>query len=191
MKNHIRIILFVFIGLAIVSCSESEKVNNISSEVIKHKYFPELSSASGIEFIDVHIKFVGDDLPYLFTLDDQWNVIGKEKISGIDSIVNGRTPKSLKADFESIGLLKKNKKSYLLILSSGSESVTRDTAFLVSLQGDKAIINKNMRPLYDVIKQEADLETTNEINIEGLAFSPQKAYLFHRGNVSELSLIHI
>lgn len=190
-RNYLPFVLLVFLNLAVASCSNSGKVNKITTDITQHKFFPKLSSASGVEVINKKIMFVGDDLPFLFTLDEQWNVIKKQKISGIDSIVNGRTPKSLKADFESIAVLVKNGRPNYLIMSSGSEIVTRDTAFLVPIHDDGTVIKKNMRPLYDVIKQKASLNSTNEINIEGLAFSHQNAYLMHRGNVSENFIVEL
>jgi hypothetical protein len=41
-----------------------------------------------------------------------------------------------------------------------------------------------MRPLFEAIKQAAGLPAKNKINIEGAAFSDDKAFLLHRGNVS-------
>ena len=191
MNKLTQITLTIIIAILMVSCSNSGEVKSISTQVIKHKYFPHLASASGIEFYGGKIYIIGDDLPFLFTLDENWNIIGKEKIAGVDSIVNGRTPKKLKADFESMALLEEAGEKQLLILSSGSKKTKRDTAFLISNSGNSKIHKKNMRPVYNAIKEEAGLKPNNKINIEGLAFSENKAYLLHRGNVSKNFIVEI
>jgi len=189
--KFVQITLAIVISLTMVSCSNSGEVNSIKTKVTKHKYFPHLASASGIEFVDGKIYIVGDDSPYLFQLDEDWNIIDKQKISGIDLIVNGRTPKKLKADFESMAYLKEDGEDKLLILSSGSKRTKRDTAFLIPLSGNGKLIKKNMRPIFNSIKQEAGLKPENKINIEGLAFSNNKVYLLHRGNISGNFIVEI
>ena len=191
MKNFAQFVLTVIVAISMVSCSNSGEVKSISTKVLKHKYFPHLASASGVEFINGEIYIVGDDSPFLFQLDKNWNIISKQKISGVDSIVNGRTPKKLKADFESMALLDEAEEKLLLILSSGSKRTKRDTAFLVSLSGNKKPFKRNMRPVFDAIKKEVGLKPGNKINIEGLAFSDNKTYLLHRGNVSENFIIEM
>lgn len=191
MKNFTQITLSIIISFSMVSCSHSGEVKSISSGILKHKYFPHLSSASGVEFIDGNSYLVGDDLPYLFQLDENLDIVDKQQISGIDSIVNGRSPKILKADFESMALLDETGEKHLLILSSGSKKQSRDTAFLVPLYGNRSVLKKNMRPIFDTIKTAAGLKPENKINIEGLAFSRKKAYLLHRGNVSENFIVEI
>jgi len=191
MNKITQISLTIIISIAMVSCSNSGEVKSISAKLIKHKYFPQLSSASGNEFMDGNIYLIGDDLPFLFTLDSNWNIISKQKIAGIDSIVNGRTPKKLKVDFESMALLEDAGIKKILILSSGSKKPIRDTAFLIPLSGNGKVYKKNMRPVFEAIKQKAALEAGCKINIEGLAFSNNKAFLLHRGNVSGNFVVEI
>ncbi len=191
MKKFLQFALIVLFINATISCSNRGDINSISTEILNHKYFPQLASASGVEYINDNIYLVGDDLPYLFQLDESWNIISEQKIAGIDSIVNGRTPKSIKSDFESMALLEEAGEKQLLILSSGSKKIKRDTAFLIPLSGSDKVFKKNMRPIFDAIKQEAGLKPNNKINIEGLAFSEDYAYFLHRGNVSENFIIEI
>lgn len=191
MNKLVQFALIALLIFATISCSNRSEINTISTKILNHKYFPHLASASGVEYIDGTIYLVGDDLPYLFQLDESLNIIGKQKIAGIDSIVNGRTPKNIKSDFESMALLEEAGEKQLLILSSGSTKIKRDTAFLVSLTKNGRVFKKNMRPIFDAIIQEAGLKPENKINIEGQAFSQDKAYWLHRGNVSENFIIEI
>jgi len=84
MKNFAQFVLTVIVAITMVSCSNSGEVKSIKAKVLKHKYFPHLASASGVEFVNGEIYIVGDDSPFLFQLDESWNIVSKQKISGID-----------------------------------------------------------------------------------------------------------
>ncbi|MCF6169885.1 MAG: hypothetical protein L3J66_02770 [Bacteroidales bacterium] len=191
MKNPRQIILSLFAVFALISCTNTEDIHSLGAKLVQHKYFPHLSSASGVEFSEGDIYLIGDDSPFLFQLDESWNIVGKQKIAGIDTLVNGRIPKRLKTDLESVALLEEAGLKQLLLLPSGSKEITRDTAFLIFLKSDATLFKKNMRPVFNTIKQQAGLEMENSINIEGLAFSKNKAYLLHRGNVSKNFIVEM
>ncbi len=181
MKN----ILF-YLALALIfltSCTQ--KKPNIQAKVTKHAYLAHIPSASGIEYAHHTIYLTGDDLRWLVSLNDEWNVTDSLALSAIDTVVNNRTPWNVKADFESIALFEYEENDYLLVLSSGSMTITRDTAHLINLTGDTMVLRKNIRGLYDKIKKQAGIPDGSEINIEGLAISDKAAYLLHRGNVNE------
>ena len=69
-------------------------------EVIQHTHLANLPSASGIEYWESTIYLIGDDIRWLVSLDDKWNVSSKFALSAIDTLVNNRTPWNVKADFE-------------------------------------------------------------------------------------------
>ena len=176
--------------LLITSCvNKKEKTITLSQPDTIH--LTELSSASGIGFFNQTNYIVGDDSPWLYELDNDLNIISKTQISTNIKLVNGRTPKKFKADFEGAEIINDDDSIKLVVISSGSSSVTRDTAFIVNLSNSGNIVKRNIRPLYEKIKLKAGLPSTNEINIEGIAFSMDNAYLFHRGNVSENIIIKI
>ncbi|HDO28244.1 MAG TPA: hypothetical protein ENH02_09030 [Bacteroidetes bacterium] len=77
-----------------------------------------------------------------------------------------------------------NGKDFMLVLSSGSKRIKRDTAVLVEMPGFRNITKKNIRPLYEKIKTAARFEKNEEINIEGLAVAGKRTFLFQRGNIS-------
>lgn len=134
---------------------------------------------------------VGDDMRWLVSLDDDWNVTGKLALSGIDTLENNRTPWNVKADFESIASFNFEDTDYMLVLSSGSMVNTRDTAHIIRLGDSLTSYKKNIRDLYEKIKSLAGIPDSNEINIEGLAVSNSAAYFFHRGNVYENFFVEI
>ncbi len=184
------IIYLILITILFTGCkSQKEKAFSISSPTLLH--FKDIPSASGITSYDNKIFIVGDDCPYLFTLDSSLSITNKIKISAIDSTINGRTPKSIKADFESTELFTLNDTVKLLILSSGSSITTRDTAHIVSILPKGEIISKNIRPLFDKIKISAKMPISDEINIEAVTFSNNNAYIFHRGNINGNIIVEI
>lgn len=183
-------ILIWLMALQLISCKTSNN-EHIHLQHIKIKHLPELSSASGICIYSNDIYLVGDDTPWLYKLDGNFNIVDSTKISAIDTLFEGRTPKYLKADFESMEIISDNGKSEIVIISSGSLPQTRDTAYIVGLSDSNLKYSKNLRPLYEKIKLDAQITGANEINIEGIAFSDNDAYLLHRGNVSENIIIRI
>jgi hypothetical protein len=183
-----KIIYFLLIPL-LFSCSDKEPELNI--ELIRQAHLSDLPSASGIEYLNGNTYMVGDDMRWLVSLDDDWNVTGKLALSAIDTLENNRTPWNVKADFESMASFKFDDSDYMLVLSSGSMVNTRDTAHIIRLSDSLTSYKKNIRDLYEAIKSLAGIPDSNEINIEGLAISNSAAYLFHRGNVYENFFVEI
>ena len=176
-------LVYAFVLLALASCSQKEP--NLEAKVTKHVYLAHLPSASGIEYANSTIFVIGDDLRWLVSMDDEWHVTDSLVLSAIDTVVHNRTPWNVKADFESIARFIYRENDFLLVLSSGSMVVTRDTAHLINLTNGRGVIRKNIRELYNKIKKQAGIPEGSEINIEGLAVSENTAYLLHRGNVNE------
>lgn len=183
-----RLVYFLSI-LVLFSCSD--KAPELKLEVIKQAHFSHLPSASGIEYSSGNAYLVGDDMRWLVVLDGDWNVSRKLALSGIDTLENNRTPWNVKADFESIASFNYQENDYLLVMSSGSMTETRDTAHLVQFGDSLISYKKNVRGLFEEIKSRSGIPNTNEINIEGLAISKMAVYLLHRGNVHENFIVDI
>lgn len=177
----------LLICIAIVFSSCINKSNTIEINSVSKHHEKEIASASGVEKLNNKFYIIGDDTPFVYITDSANRIISKIQISKIDSINNGRTPKSIKADFEAIG---KPNSDDLVIISSGSLEKTRDTVHIININ-TKTITSKNVRDLYNRIKQDAHIPETNEINIEGMAFSADKVFLLNRGNVSENLIIEM
>lgn len=187
----IQVLSFLItISILLSSCGDkSKKQVHLSQPVSIH--LNALPSASGISIYNNSIYVVGDDSPWLYELDNNLNIINKILVSGIDTLFEGRTPKFLKADFEGSEIISNGDYFEIVIISSGSSLHTRDTAHIINISGEQKHYSKNLRPLYEKIKLISNLPVQNEINIEGIAFSDEHAYLVHRGNVSENLLIEI
>ncbi len=189
--EHKKILLSLILLLVILFSCESNRLDIIELSNPSITHLPNLSSASGIEYFNNNYYIVGDDTPWLYILDKNLGIINKIKLSNIDSMVNGRTPKYLKADFECIGINTANNSNDIVVVSSGSLTNSRDTAYILNIDTPQRITAKNIRPLFEKIKNLSKLPAENEINIEGVTFSKEYAFLFHRGNVSENFIIRI
>ena len=177
-----RFSVFFILVVILISCSTVNQ-SRIELKITKHALYDNLSSASGVSVVNNKILLVGDDIPWLVQLNYQLEIADQFTLSGIDSIINSRMPYQLKPDYECMESFKQGEEDFTLILSSGSQNPTRDTAILVSHTNPGNLTKQNIRPLYDLIKTRAKIEN-EEINIEGLAMTDKSAYLFHRGNIS-------
>ena len=66
--------------------------------------------------IDNIIYIVGDDSPFLYCLNFDFNIINKIELFKTAHFKTGRIPKKLKYDFECITKLEIKDKKYLLIV---------------------------------------------------------------------------
>lgn len=154
--------------------------DNLNLMIIDQQLLGDLPSASGLEIINGKIYVVGDDSPYLFELNNDFEIVNKSALSGNYSTEGKRVNKNIKADYESMAVFKDNEGKYnLLAISSGSKDITRDTIKVFSISSKKLITSKSLRPLYDKISRQAGLN--NEINIEASAVSVDRVFLLQRG----------
>lgn len=166
--------------------------DNLSLKLLNQKHLLDLPSASGVEIIDNNIYVIGDDSPYLYRLDYDFNILEKYPLSGNDSTINNRVPKEIKADFESMACFKSEDGSRMIaVLSSGSQESTRDTLHVFALSEKKLIASKNVRPLFELIREKAGFTKEDEINIEAMAIGQHKVYLMQRGNNNLNVLVEI
>ena len=176
MKIHYLILLF-FISIN-VNAQNNESITKINKE----KHLTYLPSASGVEVINGNIYVIGDDSPYLFQLDYDFSIIDKMLITGNDSMSGGRVPKAIKSDFESMASFSDGDDILLAVLSSGSKEVMRDTIHIISTLYKKVLHSKNIRPLFEVIRTNANFLKTDEINMEAMAFNETSVFIMQRGN---------
>jgi len=181
LKNLSNLLLAI-ITCVLISCNGPVETR-LNYEITNHVYYAHLSSASGVSVLNGNIVLVGDDIPWMVELTADFSPGKHTKISAIDSIVNGRTPYPLKADYECMETFIDKGISKIMILSSGSKKDSRDTAILLSYGDSLTVKKRNIRPLFELIKAKAEMEN-EEINIEGLAVSNNQVLLLHRGNIS-------
>lgn len=175
--------------LTTIYISVNAQDDNSIIKINKQKHLTDLPSASGIEIINGEIYVIGDDTPYLYKLDSNFSIIHKTLLTGNDSTIDGRVPKAIKSDFESMASFSFENDILIAVLSSGSKEVMRDTIHIISPLKKKVFFSKNIRPLFEAIRIKANFSTTDEINIEALAINETKVFMMQRGNNNENIII--
>src|SRR5690606_28692068 len=93
-------------------------------EILHQKKLEKVSGASGIVKLNHDYYVVGDDSPYLFKLNNEFNIISEYQISDIPAdLETGRIPKKDKHDFETLEMVSENE---MISFGSGSKSPERD-----------------------------------------------------------------
>ncbi|MCJ8165576.1 hypothetical protein MKJ04_12060 [Pontibacter sp. E15-1] len=151
----------------------------LSATVQQQKSYPRLPSASGIELLDSTYYVVGDDAPYVYLLDGQFNQTGKIALFDTADFATGRIPKAVKPDLESIAHFTYGRAHMLLIPGSGS-GPKRNRAFLVNLTDKKYVEELDFTRFYTFLKRVLRLEADGELNLEGFAMDNTYTYMLQR-----------
>ncbi len=135
-----------------------------------------IPSGSGIIKSGDIYYIIGDDSPYLFSLNRDFKIISKTPLLDTAVFSDKRIIKSEKPDFEALELIEKNE---IVIFGSGSKSPQRNI-FLRILLKDSLIIEK-----YDISDFYSNLRSLpilkdSELNIEAVAFRHNQIFLFNR-----------
>lgn len=131
-------------------------------------------SGSALEYHNGSLYVIGDDVHYILSLDDQWNII--RRIELFESVWE-RIPKPDKPDIECAAVIG----DVLYLLGSGSKSPQRDVAFIVQLS-DCSVKKINTAAFYGIFR---DRNLVGEMNIEGFTGCRDRLLLFNRGNTSQ------
>lgn len=147
---------------------------------VQHKQiYEQLPSASGIELVDNTYYIVGDDSPYLYQLDAEFNLTERHVLFDTADFSSGRIPKSLKPDLESMAHFTYGRDQMLLLLGSGS-SDKRNRAFVVNLTEGMAVKELDFSRLYLFMKRVLRIEAEGELNLEGFAMDETYTYIMQR-----------
>jgi len=155
------------------------KFNNLKLNIVSVIETDKVPSGSGIVKYNNNYFIVGDDSPWLYNYKNK--KFEKEVlISNSNKNTKARVSKKQKLDFEDIDIVNFENKDRLLIVSSGSKKVYRDSIFIMDTSFPYSILSKkNVRPLYDEMKKKAGIR---KINIEGFTSDKNLVYFAHRGN---------
>ncbi|MBC5775599.1 hypothetical protein H8S95_16095 [Pontibacter sp. KCTC 32443] len=164
-----------------VDATEMESTKPSATITAKH-FYKDIPSGSGIEATSEGFYIIGDDTPFLYQLDKNYNQVAKYELFDTADFKKGRIPKPLKPDLESLTTFKYKNKSYLFTLGSGSSEV-RNKAYLVELPivAEKAVVKViDLKELFNTLQKNKSVVGEELLNIEGLDFSEDKVYLLQR-----------
>ncbi|MBA9076645.1 DUF6929 family protein [Rufibacter quisquiliarum] len=172
----------LFLSMTAITACQSPSESSAPSAVITRKMeLKGIPSASGIERVGNQFYVIGDDSPYLFCLNAQYEIIQKTALLASSALQNGRIPKPVKPDLEAITSLALEGQPYLLVLGSGSTD-KRNHAYLVpiSSQGAGAPQAISLASLYKSLSTDTAVVGGASLNIEGVAADEEYLYLLHR-----------
>ncbi|MCD6180453.1 MAG: hypothetical protein J7K39_11180 [Bacteroidales bacterium] len=173
--THIYWILLLFLLLTFGCNTNNEKSISIQQFIS----IEDISAGSGICKTEEGLWVIGDDSPYLYLIDDKGETQEKYLLSKIPSSGQENYSKSIKPDFEAMDVFNDT----LLIIGSGSQAFTRDTAYVFDSKNRKLLLKKSLHNLYQKFYLQGDFPIGNSINLEGLANDGKFFYFLQRGNV--------
>ena len=169
---------------ALMSCNDK----NLNSEITSIKTIDQIPSASGLEIIKDQIFIVGDNSPWLFKLNSDFEIMDKIELHREFAQKFNIIPKPVKPDFEALTSYTESGKTRLMIFGSGSLREVRDQLIIVDPQTHETN-QYSLTALYLHLIKTADLKE-EDLNIEAAVTSNKHLYLFNRGkNISFKCLI--
>lgn len=149
-------------------------------EILHQQELTQTPSASGIEKHGSFYYVMGDNVPWLYKLDDHYNVTQKIVIAATDSLVDEVIPKKIKPDFEAMTMVQEAGHNSLLLFGSGSKTPKRDGLVKIEVDQGDSVTHFSLTDLYNHIRTESGLDI-DDFNIEAAAASGTQLYLFNRG----------
>lgn len=135
-----------------------------------------IPSGSGIIKANDVYYVIGDDSPFLFSLNRNFKTISKTPLLDTTNFSDKRIIKSEKPDFEALELIDDDE---IVVFGSGSKSPQRDV-FLRILLKDSLIIEKyDISHFYRNLRQ-LPIFKNSELNIEATAYHNNQIFLFNR-----------
>lgn len=150
-----------------------------------------LPSGSGMTWHGDRYFVVGDDSPYLFTLDRRFAITGRAMLKDDPVQGNGRIAKEIKPDYEAMTIVVWDGAAWNLILGSGSKARTREVGLLVPADGKSTSYVRDMATLYRDFATLARFKGGQVVNIEALAVTGTDAYFLNRGNADRNILFKV
>lgn len=146
-------------------------------EISNQKVQIELPSASGIVKFGDFYYAIGDDSPFLFKLDHEFEIIDKYTIHNrAGDMENGRISKRGKPDFEALEMISINE---MISFGSGSKIPEREDFIRIIIQDNVKVTTQKLTTFYTALKR-LEILQNSELNIEALAYANHVLYLFNR-----------
>lgn len=148
------------------------------AEVTNERSYQDMPSASGITRFQGSYYVVGDDSPYLFQLDSEFNIINEIPIFSTKKMEKGRIPKREKPDFECITVVPWGDDNDLLVFGSGDRK-EREVMVRIDIdKGKETVETYSLKKFYKHISKKS--ESYETLNIEGAAYWKRHLVLLNR-----------
>ncbi len=135
-----------------------------------------IPSGSGIIKSSDIYYVIGDDSPFLFSLNSDFKIIFKTPLLETDNFSDKRIIKAEKPDFEAIELIEKNE---IVVFGSGSKSPQRDVFMRILLKDSLIVERYDISDFYSKLRN-LPIFKDSELNIEATAYRNNQLFLFNR-----------
>lgn len=146
-------------------------------DILNWNTLKDIPSASGIVKYKSNFYVIGDDSPYLFEINNSFDLVSKTLIYSSDKLKGDTLLKVDKPDFEAMEMVSDTE---ILVFGSGSKSPERDICILIEIEEKITYKEYEISLFYDYLRNLQVMESY-ELDIEGLAFKEDLLYLFNRG----------
>ncbi|MCD9521703.1 hypothetical protein GLP14_02500 [Photobacterium carnosum] len=190
-KKIAKISILSALTLLVTGCSPSADSSHsftfdIANSTINHN----LSSGSGMVVNNGKIMVVGDDSPWLFSVNNDFKINAKTLIDQFPVNEQNRINHKIKPDFESMTMVNYLNHPYYLVMGSGSKAVLREQAYLMPVNGGENQ-KLSLSNLYAQLHKAANFTQQGKINIEGIANTGNEIFIFNRGNEGKNAIFTI
>ncbi|OKL42139.1 DUF6929 family protein [Pontibacter flavimaris] len=158
---------------------EHMKELKLTASTTRTFFYEELPSASGLAHVPGAFFVLGDDSPFLYQLNEKYELVQRYPLFDTTGVVKGRIPKDVKPDLESMALFTYGRDELLLLLGSGA-SAARTKGYLVNLSDKMQVQELDLSRFYTFLRQVLRLEREGQLNLEGLAMDEVYVYLLQR-----------
>src|SRR5690625_3631427 len=146
-------------------------------DILNWNTLKDIPCASGIVKYKSNFYVIGDDSPYLFEINNSFDLVSKTLIYSSDKLKGDTLLKVDKPDFEAMEMVSDTE---ILVFGSGSKSPERDICILIEIEEKVTYKEYDISLFYDYLRNLQVMESY-ELDIEGLAFKEDLLYLFNRG----------
>ncbi|MCD9530082.1 DUF6929 family protein [Photobacterium carnosum] len=190
-KKIAKISILSALTLLVTGCSPSADSSHsftfdIANSTINHN----LSSGSGMVVNNGKLMVVGDDSPWLFSVNNDFKINKKTLIEQFPVNEQNRINHKIKPDFESMTMVNYLNHPYYLVMGSGSKAVLREQAYLMPVNGGENQ-KLSLSNLYAQLHKAANFTQQEKINIEGIANTGNEIFIFNRGNEGKNAIFTI
>lgn len=175
MKSFLRIF---FVAITTVPVLYGCMNNNFTFELKTHSRLEGIASASGMSGSGSGIYVIGDNSPFLFRLNREFEILQKFPLFPGQDLPDSLFLKAVKPDLEAMASTANGGK--LLIFGSGSKSPERDILVEVDLVDPPEVNSRSLTRFYDELKSRSGLSNA-ELNIEAAEVIGEHLLLFNRG----------
>lgn len=172
--------------LLIVSIAQTCNTDLMHITILDKIKLDDIPSGSGISKAESGYYVIGDDSPFLFALNEEFQVTSKTPLVQMLPSSDGRIPKSEKPDFETLERISENE---LVMFGSGSKSPQRDVFIRILLTDSMHIEKYEISSFYKTLKS-LPVFSNSELNIEATAFHNGQLFLLNRKKNLVIQLVY-